>query len=388
MPNMSGLNTNYSTATPAKLKPGDPGYVDPTVPNQSTSNPNGVVALSAAAKSGAAVPDLYNTATAPAGGADALQTATTKASLDWLNNPMGGFDPVKSKQQQLEKSNSDWAKTYEQQRQNYGNVSGSGLLQENMLQNALNHNVDQQALESNIDKENYNKYIQAMQGSIGAGNTTGSTNENIFSDRLSNIRQAVDSGAATSEDLTGAMRAGGLNVTAVDPKAAIAQKRQNDLYAFGLSNQQYVTDGTINKAGITAFNTATNKAMGMDTSNSGIISDVITDPANYTQSGNPQAYQQLASIAQPFTPSATKGDDIYAFTQAPNKNTVISMNGKPFVVTSDVQVEKRSWAPNNQYVNAIDLQTGQTTKIYANPDVGNSTGQTLGIFAKDWTKGL
>jgi hypothetical protein len=360
---------------PTKLKKGDPGYVDPTVPNQSTTNPNGVVALSDAAKSGAAVPDLYNTSTAPAGGADALQTATTKASLDWLNNPMGDFDPAKNKQQQLEKSNSDWAKTYEQQRQNYGNVAGSGLLQENMLQNALNHNVDQSALESNIDKENYDKYIQAMTGSIGAGNTTGTTNENIFSNRLSNIRQAVDSGAASNEDLTGAMRAGGLDVTAVDPKAAVAQKRQNELYAFGLSNPQYVNpDGTINQAGITAYNTATNKAMGMDTSNSGLISDVITNPANYTKTQNPTAYNQLAASAQPFTPFAVKGNDKYAFAQAPNKNTVISMGGKTYVVTSDVQVEKRSWAPNNEYVTAINMETGATEKIYANSTMGQTSG--------------
>jgi hypothetical protein len=191
----TSLQTEYNPDGTVKLKKGDPGYVDPTVPNQSTTNPSAVVALSDAAKSGAAATDAGNTAVLAKAQQDvlnqpatnALQDATTKASLDWVNKPMGDFDPAKNKQQRMETANADWAKAFEAQRQNYGNVSGSGLLQENMLQNALEHNVDQAALESNIDKENFDKYMAAMGQSIGTGNQTSQQNENIFSQRLQNL---------------------------------------------------------------------------------------------------------------------------------------------------------------------------------------------------------
>jgi hypothetical protein len=36
------------------------------------------------------------------------------------------------------------------------------------------------------------------------------------------------------------------------------------------------------------------------------------------------------------------------------------------VVSGPVQVEKTSWAPNNQYFTATDVNTGNQIKIYAN----------------------
>lgn len=120
-------------------------------------------------------------------GTSALQDATTKQAMNWVNNPMGDFDPAKTKQAALEKSNADWANVFESQRQQYGNVSGSGLLQKNMLQNALQHNVDQQAYEGQLDTENYNRYVDSLGKSIGTAQSVNQGNENIFSQRLGNL---------------------------------------------------------------------------------------------------------------------------------------------------------------------------------------------------------
>jgi hypothetical protein len=170
----------------------------PTLPLQDPNNPSATVKLSPEAMSGAAAsPGVTagNTAVLAKAQNDVLQQpqtsplqdATTQAATNWVQNPMGDFNPQKNKQQRLEKSNADWANTFENMRQQYGNVSGSGLLQQNMLQNALAHNVDQAALESNIDQENYNRYVDSLGKSIGAAQSVNQGNENIFSQRLNNL---------------------------------------------------------------------------------------------------------------------------------------------------------------------------------------------------------
>ncbi len=168
-----------------------------TVPQQNSSDPNATVQLSPAALSGAAAPDTNagNTTVLARAQNDVLtqpqtsdlQNATTRQAMNWVNNPMGDFDPNKTKQAQLEKAHNDWANAYESARQQYGNVSGSGLLQKNMLENALKHNVDQQALESQIDTDNYNKYVDSLGRAIGTAQSVNKSNEDIFSQRLGNL---------------------------------------------------------------------------------------------------------------------------------------------------------------------------------------------------------
>jgi hypothetical protein len=168
-----------------------------TVPVLDPNKPNATVKLSNAALSGAAAPDTAagNEAVLARAqsdvlnqpGTSALQDTLTKSATDWAKNPMGDFNPQAYKQGRMEKSNADWANAFEAQRQQYGNVSGSGLLQQNMLQNALQHNVDQAGLESTIDQENYNRYVDAMGRSLNAGQAQNAQNENIFSQRLGNL---------------------------------------------------------------------------------------------------------------------------------------------------------------------------------------------------------
>jgi hypothetical protein len=169
----------------------------PTLPAQDPNNSNATVALSQGAMSGDA---NWNTTTGNTDvlakaqkdvlnqpGTSALQDATTQSAMNWVKNPMGDFDPAKTKQAALEKSNVDWANAFESTRQQYGNVSGSGLLQKNMLQNVLQHNVDQRAYESQLDTDNYNRYVDSLGKSIGTAQSVNQGNENIFSQRLGNL---------------------------------------------------------------------------------------------------------------------------------------------------------------------------------------------------------
>jgi hypothetical protein len=180
------------------------------VPTVDPNASNAVVPLSKAATSGAAVaaPALTQPTVAPVtdttkGNEDVLKTAQTSvlnqpsntalqgqtqgAVSNWLTNPMGDFDPAKNKQQQLEKSNSDWANSFDAMKRQFGNVSGSGLLQKDMLGNMLQHNVDQSALESTIDKENYDKYVESMGKSIGAAQIQNKSDSDLYSQYLDNL---------------------------------------------------------------------------------------------------------------------------------------------------------------------------------------------------------
>lgn len=203
---ISTLSTPLNPDGTAKqLKPGDPGYIAPpaqTVPLQSPVA-GSTVALSKEALGGAAAQTPVQPPNVTAGNTAILAKAqsdvlnqpavtplaakTEQVTMDWLNKPQGEFDPNKYKQQRMEKAQSDWANAFEAQRQQYGNISGSGLLQQNMLQNALQHNVDQAALESNIDQENYQRYVDSLGKAIAAGQTGTQQSENVFSQRLANL---------------------------------------------------------------------------------------------------------------------------------------------------------------------------------------------------------
>jgi hypothetical protein len=93
---------------------------------------------------------------------------------------MGDFDQQKYKQGRMEKSQSDWANAFEGLRQQYGNVSGSGLLQKDMLSNALAHNVDQAALESNIGLNAIAQFTFTLQNPLPQGLGTGGLYTNNF----------------------------------------------------------------------------------------------------------------------------------------------------------------------------------------------------------------
>jgi hypothetical protein len=190
----------------------------PTVATQNPSDPNATVALSPEALSGGAVTTANNTAvlnqaqTEVLGqpGQSDLQKATSQSALNWVQNPMGDFDPQKNKQQRMEKANSDWGKAFEATRQQYGNVSGSGLLQENMLGNTLQHNVDMSDLESKLDQENYNRYIDSIGKSIAAGQSVSKSDMDAFTNRLKNYEtvRGMAEGEATR---TSAEKLGGLD---------------------------------------------------------------------------------------------------------------------------------------------------------------------------------
>lgn len=554
------------------------------LPQQDPNNANGNVALSKAAMSGAAAApsptELGNTAILAKAQNDvlnqpsvsALQNATTQAATNWVQNPMGDFNPAQTKQARLEKANSDWANTFEAMRQQYGNVSGSGLLQKNMLQNALEHNVNQQDLEGKLDTENYNRYVDSLGRSIAAGQSVNQGNENVFSQRLGNLgtvrgmaegeagrqtseeiakaqieatanlqktsqawqsgeridqnsyntsqaeitrlqqlavqkndidaqkylasernkldlamqtqsmdhdtsmryldsmladakanndvarqkdilsftytqdvekmtaqfgfdtakinlqgsiqnalqagdfdhadamqealfaqqskehdkdiaedrlkielqkkgmdydmmKSAVESGAATPEDLNNLIKASGIQIAPIDPQAgqkAIKQKLDDMKYEFLLTHPEFMHADLVDEVGLrNAFNEFVNKSTGTSSDVATKIGDVIQNPGNYMGSADPTNpkhadYVTLKNGASTFEPQFDKNGDLYQFKNAPAPNTAINYAGNLLVVSSPVQVEKTSWAPNNQYFMATDVNTGQQVKIYAN----------------------
>jgi hypothetical protein len=191
----------------ASLAPFAPDWNITPSPTTNSADPNAIVKLSPEALKGAAATPPAKTSTgfdttqantdvlgsaqqgalgkgtAPS----SLQTTVTNQAQKFAANPLGTFDPAAYKQSQLEKADTDWAKGFEGLQQEYGNVSGSGLLQKNLLTNALQHNVDQRTLDQQLEKENYDKYLEGMQAGITTGQSVNKTNEDIFSQRLGNL---------------------------------------------------------------------------------------------------------------------------------------------------------------------------------------------------------
>lgn len=359
--------------------------LDPTKPAEQLplQEPNNQqpVRLTQAAMSGGANNQTQSQTQGTSNGYTPLQQKTTQATLDWLNNPTQGYNPQSYKQGRMDKAQSDWANTYEAQRQKYGRQSGSGLLQDQMLQNALAHNVEMGDFESNIDKENYDRQLDALARSLSTAQGVSASNENIFANRLNAIMNAQKAGAANVGDITNFMKSGGMDVSAVDPRAAASQKYEDDLHYFGLTNPQYLdAQGNVTEAGRKIFNQAQNKALDIDTSVSGIISDVANNPANYIKANNPQAYEQLRATATPYQPQGSvQGKGVfsagtYKFSNPPTKNTALNINGNVYVVNGDLATERRGYGqPDMEYVPAINMETGETKKIYVAPQLMNVT---------------
>lgn len=307
--------------------------LDPNAQNQQ-------IQLTPEAKSGAAAqPDLTKLASgiAAAGATQQpsqLQQMTTQKAQEFVANPMGNFNPQQYKQQRLEKAQNDWAKAYEGLRQQYGAQSGSGLLQQNMLENALQHNTDQAALESDLDQSNYDKYLQSMAQAINAGNATNANNESIFNQRFANLATAqslnlneheqeynrlsdlVSKGLADPQTLydyvEGIASDIKLNPAKQDAyKAEIDKEIEGEKYAFArrqaATHPEYIdpVTGKITEAGVKAYEAL--QAPQFD------IGEVTQKDVAGLKPGDPK-YQQIAAsmdlIADPKTLWGAKGDAI------------------------------------------------------------------------------
>ena len=188
----SAPGADSTAATPVSAIP----TTDPNAQNQS-------VGLTPAALSGAAASTPNTTASTLQSDTDVLAQAqsdvlnqpTTSALGDTLTqqaqnfaaNPQGDYDPNKIKTAQMDAAQNQWAKQFENLRQTYGNTSGSGLTQQTMLQNALQHNTDMSTLSSQIDTDNYNKYIDSMTKALAAGQSVDKQNADLFTQSLGNL---------------------------------------------------------------------------------------------------------------------------------------------------------------------------------------------------------
>jgi hypothetical protein len=175
------------------------------LPSQSPTSSGAIVPLTPAAQSGGAAPaDVAPVAPTTAGteqantavlakaqtdvlnapGQSNLQSAYTQKAQDFVNNPMGDYNGQKVKQAEMDSANNDWGKSFEAMRQQFGNVSGSGLLQENMLGNVLQHNTDMAKRSSDLDQVNFERYLDSTGRSLAAAQSAEQQNRNIFSQGL------------------------------------------------------------------------------------------------------------------------------------------------------------------------------------------------------------
>ena len=368
------------------------------------------IALSPAAVNGAAAPatpesinqgnlDLISKAQTSAsqltGQPTQLQTDTTKQAENYVNNPMGGYDPAKAKQAALDKGSMDWGNAFEAQREQTGNTSGSGLTQQNMLNNVLEHNLNQETTAADMDKQNYDIYSDAMAKSLASANSTSNENANIQSQYLNNLgtvsatsdkaaedalakqgfdygmlQDAVKNGTATQADVDAFLAKAGVNVSPNAQNTNATQANQNLQYQFGLTHPQYVNpDGTLNTAGTTAFNNYINTAQGTASSTQATVQDIITNPANYVGMADPKnanyaTYQQLKSTAPQFTVAGnvnSNGSGEWTFKNAPAQGTAFMYNGTLYVAASPVTHARYSSNAQADQFDAIDPNTG--TKI-------------------------
>lgn len=180
-----------------------------------------------------------------------LQQATQQAAQKFVQDPMQGYDPAKTKQGLLEKAGVDRANMLEALRREYGGASGSGLLQKNMLENALASGVDLRNYESQLDTENYNRMLDAITRSIGVGQSVGQQQEDVFSQRLGNL--AATRGMGEGERAAEQARRNQLNILGQQQEYSLetmTEQQKNDLakmaaaqgYNLNTMNQQQIND--------------------------------------------------------------------------------------------------------------------------------------------------
>jgi hypothetical protein len=365
------------------------------------------VALSDAALAGAATPesvaqgnlDLIGTAQRSVAGRSGdpteLQTATGAQALRYVNDPMGGYDPVAAKRSALEKGSTDWANSFEGLRQQFGNVSGSGLLQENMLENALQHNVDQQTLGADMDKRNYDIYSDAMVKSLASANSTTANDASVYSSYLNNLgtvntmgeraiadqlaqrgfdyqvlKDAVAAGTATQADLDAFLAKVGISVSPNARQTVMTEETQNRQYQYGLQhpNSGYTNpDGTLNERGLAAWASAEGEAAGEGAA--ATYQNLIAGKADRSQfRGGADAGSENNAA---FSAVAAKASEYTGFTgnsPPPLSSVVKRGNNVYYVLDTSKRTDKRTGM--GDYVLAEDLNTGAQVKLYSDGMIG------------------
>jgi hypothetical protein len=314
-----------------------------------------------------------------------LQQATTNQALNYVQNPMGSYNPAAVKQAALDKGSSDWGNAFEATRQQYGNVSGSGLTQQNMLNNVLQHNLSQEELGAQMDQQNYQVYADAMSKSLAGANAVTGENANVYAQYLNNlgnvnamsekaisdqlaqkgfdyqvIQNAYNNGTATLQDVQNFLSKAGIQTSANAQQANQQQANQNLQYQFGLTHPQYVNpNGTLNAQGIAAYNNAQNATTGEPTTLTGKVADILTSPNDYIGMANPNnpnnaLYQQMMSSSPTFT-----GDP----NTLPSQGQSFLYNGQLYVAKTSPKGGTTSNGAPLLYVQALDPNTGNVTTI-------------------------
>lgn len=180
-----------------------------------------------------------------------LQQATQQAAQQLVQDPMQGYDPAKTKQGLLEKAGVDRANMLEALRREYGGASGSGLLQKNMLENALSSGVDLRNYESQLDTENYNRMLDAITRSISTGQSVGQQQEDIFSQRLGNLstvrgmgegERAAEQAQRNQLNILGQQQEYSLETMTEQQKNDLAKMAAANGYDINTMNQQQIND--------------------------------------------------------------------------------------------------------------------------------------------------
>jgi hypothetical protein len=174
MVNPNSQNTLTKLSSEAMPGSGGTGPTAGTVPMPDTVSGNNAV-LGKAQQS-----VLQQPQTSP------LQQATTAQAMNWIQNPSGEYDPQRVKQATLESNKQANSDSMEAMRRQYGSLSGSGLFQKEMLDNAIRSNVQQSQLGADLDRQNYDIYVDSLGRSSANAQAVNQQNENIFSQQIGN----------------------------------------------------------------------------------------------------------------------------------------------------------------------------------------------------------
>jgi hypothetical protein len=394
-----------------------------------------------------------------------IQQQTAQMTEKMMADPNFGWNQDKYKGTAMSAFDLDRANASRTFKEQYGDIGGSGQVQENLIQSLMQGNIDRSKLENQLDTEGVERAKKNWLDAISAGQTETKGAQDLENQRISNllgVSQGYEGGlnreadinladinqkyalALQSNDLASAkelqnqriiaesseraldrqidmmrveMQRQGMDfdqvqaqyealqaaeeagtaeagsalrflqgatkgmqgIQVLDPsseqalQASLDADLRADRYKFMTTHPEYmVTDPktgqkSLSAQGIAAYNTLVNQALyeegGLDTA-IGIqqkAAQALRDPA---------AYQQLLAIAKPWAGQSYEENTTWPtqnnqrFINAPAKDSVYTIDGKMFLVTSDVVLDEAGGNDSEFFV-ARDLQSGETRKIYA-----------------------
>lgn len=127
-----------------------------------------------------------NSAIGGAGVSD-VQKQTQNMTQKMMTDPNFGYNPSKQKANVLSNFDANRAQAAQAARQQFGDIGGSGVVQENLLKTIMDDNMNRSNLENSLDMEAYNTTKKNWQDAIGAGQTQTGIDSNTRTNAINNL---------------------------------------------------------------------------------------------------------------------------------------------------------------------------------------------------------